>query len=214
MTKDNIIFAAIGGAIGFFVGYKLLEKKVKNDYKEKLDRVVETISSKEAPDEVSSDYNDIVSDLMYEATEEEIGAENDEDDTDISEDSEDEEETSDDYYEDDEVVIKPAPKKKSIRPKILGKTNLDPDDIYGNMNYGEEDVYYFMRSDILTDSKGEILPETDTIGSGLRRIGYMQGRGDPDIYVRNYSTEMDYYVHRLNETIGEHQFFPNEEQDE
>lgn len=195
MNKERMIFgiagAVVGGAVGFFAGYKLLEKKVQKDHDAKLKREVEQLKTmRETPEgnDISEDENpekketevqefsEIIDDLQYRFKD--------------NEESE-EEAVSDIYDEEFEVKIN----EKHRNPKVLGKTQMDPDD--PDLKYDSEELFYFMDDDILTDSDGHHIDETDTIGKSLRRYGFMQGGGDLDsVWVRNYDFEVDYEVHR------------------
>ena len=195
MNKERVIFgiagAVVGGAVGFFAGYKLLENKVRKDHDEKLKREVEQLRTmQDIPEEndISEDENsekkekevqefsEIIDDLQY-------GFEDEEES--------EEEAVSDIYDEEFEVKIN----EKHRNPKVLGKTQMDPDD--PDLKYDSEELFYFMDDGVLTDSDGHHMDETDTIGNSLRRYGFMQGGGDLDsVWVRNYDFEVDYEVHR------------------
>lgn len=219
ISKENIIFLGIGAVAGFVVGYKLLEKKVKADYKEKLDRVTAQVSAPANKDEKDDDsdavaispkqkddYESLVSDLMYKASEEADEAEKAHDD--ISPETENKAaiEDQDADYEDDEVTIKRnVPTKKHKKPKMLkGGRDYDPDDPVGN-EYEEVPLYFFVKSDQLTDENGNALNETDTIGVDLRRIGFMREdyEGPQSQWIRNYDEEKNFLVRRENFKISD-----------
>ncbi len=195
MNKERIIFgiagAVVGGTVGFVVGYKLLEKKVKKEHSEKLEREVEQLKtmsesdispteekdSEKKPKKDEKDtqqFSEIINDLQY------------------GFDEESKEEAVDDIYDEEfEVKIN----EKHHNPKVLGKAQMDSDD--PDLKYDSEELFYFMEDDVLTDSDGHRIDETDTIGNSLRRYGFMQGGGDLDsVWVRNYDFEVDYEVHR------------------
>lgn len=94
-----------------------------------------------------------------------------------------------------DVEIKQEPPKKHKKPKVLGAEKTDPDD--PSTDYKAENIYYFMRSEVLTDKWGHVINETDTIGPNPRRFGFMNGQGKADtIWIRNYDRERDYLLHR------------------
>lgn len=188
MNKREMIFGiagvVVGGATGFLVGYKMLEKKVQKEHDEKLQREVEQLSNSENGSEESDisetseqdveAFGKMVDDLQYA----------------VDEESEDED-MKDICDEDVEVTIN----KKHQKPKVLGKTQMDIDD--PDLKYDTEELYYFMEDKILTDTNGHQVDEIDLIGNNLRRYGFMQGEGDLDtVWVRNYDYEVDYEVHR------------------
>lgn len=214
--KEKIIFGGIGFAagtlVGFLVGYKLLDKKLRKEYCEKLDRVTTELNAKETDSSDYDDYNDskkaedskeydkIISNLRYKVDEDTIDEENNEADTNTTENNPED-------VSDGDISVEKEPPKKYRSPKPLGENEFDENE--PDLVYPVKDIYYFMQSELLTDENGQLLNETDTIGNKLRGWGYMSGQGKDDIWVRNYELETDYHVHRklcaIEDEFGEEQ---------
>lgn len=196
MNKREMIFGIagiiVGGATGFIVGYKMLEKKVQKEHEEKLQREVEQLTN--PVDTVEEDVSETSDPEIHNVFKE---YEIDEDPAEFAE----EEEPMEDISDDIEVTVN----RKHHAPKVLGKTQIDVDD--PDLKYSGEELYYFMGDDTLTDSDGNIIDEVNTIGRNPRRYGFMKGSGDLDgIWVRNYDYETDYLIHRDPGTHSEYYF--------
>lgn len=187
LTKRDVIFTAIGTIIGAVVSYKVVDKKLSDEYHKKLQRVVNGHTDKdneetnkeskkedkEVSEEVSddiSDYSKMVNNLMYMASDEE------------------EPETD---YEDDEVAIKKVPN----HPVICE----DDDDL--NNGYDSANLHWLQKSQILVDDDGNPVDMTDYIGNDLLKkfTQYNSAKtgnryGKDAIWVINYPHEMNYLV--------------------
>lgn len=215
ITKRDVIFTLIGGAIGAVASYIIVDKKLSNEYHEKLDRVVsghkdddiseEKDDETEVTEEDFSKYKNMVDDLMYMASED-----------DISPDKEVREEIDSRVpdYEDDEVVIKrDIPVKKKAKPKILGTSPFDPDeyDPDGDEEYREDELFWLQKSRLLVNKDNNVVDMTDAIGNDLWKRGFMSYNSDKTSnaygeevqYVRNYNTETNYKVTWVNATAAE-----------
>lgn len=206
LTKRDIIFTAAGAVIGAIVSYKIVDKKLSNEYHEKLNRVVkghtdtdsinkkeEKEDSKEVSQDDISDYSKMVDDLMYMASEDE-GNEIEEPD-----------------YEDDELAMQKVPN----HPIVIGNDNYVEGDIAGN-GYDVANLHYLQKSGILVDDDGNPVDMTEYIGNELIKRGFTQYNSTKDgnrygknaVWVRNYPYEMNYLV--TWEDITAKEFNPDE----
>lgn len=198
MSKRELIFAAagvaVGGAVGFAIGCKALKKKVEKSSQEKLDREMQQVndleeklhekikeveeeskSETEPSEDDISEYAETIDDLDYNPEDEDM-----------------DEETADIYSDEFQVTQEPV---KHRKPKVLGKEPKDPND--PDLEFDQEELYYYMSNELLIDDNGNPINETDYIGNDLRRYGFMRGNGTLDYtWVRNYDHQVDYLVHR------------------
>lgn len=112
----------------------------------------------------------------------------------------------------EDEVVRVAEPKKHHGPKILGDSDVDPDD--PTLEYDVDFLYYFTEDDVITDSNGEEVDENLTIGPKVRQIGFMRGKDDEEeIWIRNYDHETDYCLTRKECSIMD-MFGGGEENDE
>lgn len=211
MSKREMIFAAVGaavgGAVGFTIGFKIVKKKVEKNSQEKLDREMKQVNDLEESlrkqinklDEESNDFE----------TENDIPEETYNDYSNLIKEEDVEVEPGIDDICEEEIKVVETPPAKHRKPRVLKRDDSEEDP-----GFYKEDVYYYMSNELLLDSDGNILNETDTIGNDLRRYGFLQGQGSADeVMVRNYDLETDYIVHRRS-CAPEDDFEFMEEQDE
>lgn len=112
--------------------------------------------------------------------------------------------------EDEDIRV--SEPKKHHGPKILGDSDVDPDD--PSLEYAVDFLYYFTDDDCITDSDGKEVDENLTIGPKVRQIGFMRGKdGEEEIWIRNYDHETDYCLTRKECSIMD-MFGGGEETDE
>lgn len=191
MNKEQMIFAAAGavagGVVGFAIGYFALKSKVTKDNDEKLERQFKQAHANEEA------LKDEIEELKHqkESDEEEY--------QELVEEYEPEEDDADILDEDgEEVEIAPADLKHRDPRVLRGDWTQGPwCDEDGDIDFNQEELWYYMSNELLVDEDGEVRNETDTIGNNLRRYGFLSGQGSSDeVWVRNYDQETDYLVHR------------------
>lgn len=209
MSKRELIFAAagvvVGGAVGFAIGYKALKKKVEKNSQEKLDRQVQQLNDFE--ESLAEQYRWFTEEdekdpaPAKKSAKERVKNHHDsakntfpsKDDVRKYNNVIDDVKCDDDITEEGFTVVTNSGKYR--KPKVLGKEPKDLND--PDLEFDQEELYYYMSNELLVDENGDTINETDYIGNDLRRYGFMRGNGTLDyVWVRNYDHQVDYLVHR------------------
>lgn len=96
--------------------------------------------------------------------------------------------------------------KSNKTPKILKVDDVgDPiDESDPDTKFDEQELNFYIPSNILVDEFGHMMEEKDTLGSKPRSYGYLSSKGKiDDFWVRNYDHEMDYHVFLEDRPIEE-----------
>ncbi len=172
---------------------KSIEKKVESKFKSKEP------SKRDMPDPVDyTKFTQKISEMNYEYEQNVIAdpadsiAPSDEDD-DIDENVD---EQSNDALQ-EEMYYEQLKNYKDIHGDdilILGDNQLDED--FPDLTYDAKDLYWFAGDNVVTDDEGNLVNEEETIGSELRKRGWVYKSNKDTIWVRNNSDETDYCIYK------------------
>lgn len=212
LVKDTIIFL-VGGAIGYFIGYKRAEKKWKKKaedeisdmehyYKEKYpdpEPAKETKTDKvmTADDGIVPVTANVKFDKPDPTDYTQYYPENQTDPAEAEHPQDDETEDEENHYDGLEMTEN-AKKNRKRPPKMISG------DDYGNEpGFAELSLLYYQGNDILTldeDENGEDIIYFDEIesyiGDALHKFGFADNQ-EKTIYVRNYQRMADYMITKV-----------------
>lgn len=206
-SKRIILLLTLTGvaACGYVAYTKIKKKKqeeIENSIPENNDPVEEKEEEAEVPEKFI--FGDNIT-MMPEATEIEkteyatkVEVYNTEDKTDTSEDTETWEafKISKEYdayrkKNKNKIIVLPENDIEYTWNREIGNDPDNPD-----VCYDEEELYYFVNDETLTDEDGNIIDEERYLGVKPRQFGWFENEKE-DIYIRNNPLERDFRVNKV-----------------